>query len=112
MNQGQRLAVQSASSGAAVDSKGYRVAVRQAVGAVNLIAQYSVQTSLTPVSGAALGTEIDARVTGLRADYNLSKTAVAYVGLERWDTGIDYAAALPTTSGDRTLVSVGLRKSF
>ncbi len=77
--------------------KGYRVAAKHSVGAVDLIAQY------TELKVGA--TEVKNTVTGLRADYNLSKTAAAYVGYEDNDNG---AASANT----RKVVSVGLRKSF
>jgi predicted porin len=51
-------------------------------------------------------------VTGLRADYNLSKTAAVYLGYEKYDTGIAYDAKAPASTGERTITSLGLRKSF
>ncbi len=83
-------------------TKGYRLAAKHTMGAIDLAASYTQQTS-----GA---TNIDASVTGLRADYNLSKTAAAYIGYENWDTGTAYANT--ATSGVRKITSVGLRKSF
>ena len=93
---------------AAVATKGYRVGLRQDIGAIALIASYAQQetASATPTPKE--------KVTGLRADYNLSKTAAVYLGYEKYDTGTAYnaAAADPTKTGDRTTVSLGLRKSF
>ncbi len=83
-------------------TKGTRLAIKQDMGTVVLIAQQSTQTS-----GA---NNTKATVTGLRADYNLSKTAAAYVGYENWDTGAAYNNNL--TTGTRKITSVGLRKSF
>jgi len=83
-------------------TKGQRFAIKQDMGTVVLIAQYSTQTS-----GA---TDVKATVSGLRADYNFSKTSAAYVGYENWDTGTTYANSL--TTGTRKIASVGLRKSF
>ncbi len=87
---------------AATKTKGQRFAIKQDMGTVVLIAQYSTQTS-----GA---TDVKATVSGLRADYNFSKTSAAYVGYENWDTGTNYANSL--TTGTRKIASVGLRKSF
>ena len=88
----------------ALSSKGYRVGVRQDIGAIALIASYAEQqtqgASSTPKE----------KITGLRADYNFSKTAATYLAYEKYDTGV--AAAPSTTTGDRTIVSLGLRKSF
>ncbi len=86
------------------DSKGYRVGLRQDIGAIALIASYGQQENKGATSTPK------EKVTGLRADYNLSKTAVAYLGYEKYDTGV--AAAPSLTTGDRTITSVGLRKSF
>jgi len=77
--------------------KGYRVAAKHSIGAVDLIAQY------TELKVGA--TEVKNKVTGLRADYNLSKTAAAYVGYEDNDNGA-------ATANTRKVASVGLRKSF
>ena len=109
-NKGNRLAVFSSTDGSAVDTKGFRVAAKQTMGAIDLIAQYTEQTAASGASGA----DVKAKVTGLRADYNLSKTAAAYVGYEKWDTGMDYTAGATTSlvTGTRTITSVGLRKSF
>ncbi|MEN9886155.1 MAG: hypothetical protein RL758_733 [Pseudomonadota bacterium] len=121
-NDGDRLAPTSATNTAAADSKGYRVALKQNFGAIDLIAQYSQQEALaaTGFSGGPAGTAnttsttavLKAKVTGLRADYNLSKTAALYLGYEKYDTGIAYDAKAPTTTGERTITSLGLRKSF
>ena len=89
---------------AAVATKGYRLGLRQDIGAIALIASYAEQqtASATPTPKE--------KVTGLRADYNLSKTAAVYLGYERYDTGV--AAAPSTTTGTRTTASLGIRKSF
>jgi len=83
-------------------TKGYRAAIKHTMGAVDLMASYMQQTSGT--------SNVKATLTGLRADYNFSKTAAAYVGYENWDTGATYGSTL--TSGTRKIASVGLRKSF
>jgi predicted porin len=119
-NDGDRLAAYSATNKAAVDSKGYRVAVKQNFGAIDLIAQYSQQEALgatgfsTATNGGTTTTyaTLKAKVTGLRADYNLSKTAAVYLGYEKYDTGIAYDAKAPASTGERTITSLGLRKSF
>ena len=72
------------------------------MGATDLMASYTQQKSTT--------SDVKATVTGLRADYNFSKTAAAYVGYENWDTGATYANSL--TTGTRKIASMGLRKSF
>ena len=91
-----------ASAATATPTKGQRLAIKQDMGTVVLIAQQSTQTSTT--------SNTKATVTGLRADYNLSKTAAAYIGYENWDTGTAYADKL--TTGTRKITSIGLRKSF
>lgn len=89
----------------ALATKGSRVGVSHAMGNVVLAAQLSDQET---TSGA---TTTKAKVTGLRADYNFSKTTTAYVGYENWDSG---KAAVSTTAGtgERKITSIGLRKSF
>jgi len=98
VNDGEVLA----STTAALTAKGSRVAVKHTMGAIDLMAQYSQQTN----------NSVKAKATGLRADYNLSKTAAVYVGYENWDTGATYSASTATTTGDRKITSIGLRKSF
>ncbi|MGV0962202.1 MAG: porin [Limnohabitans sp.] len=85
-----------ASTTTATDVKGYRAAIKHSIGAIDLMASY--QEGEGKVSG------LKDKVSGLRADYNLSKTAAAYVGYENWNG---------TAANDtRTLTSIGLRKSF
>jgi len=86
----------------ATETSGYRVAGKQTIGAIDLMAQYTEQKSGT--------TDIKSTVAGLRADYNLSKTAAIYAGYEKWDTGVAYNNSLST--GTRTIGSVGLKKQF
>jgi len=125
MNDGQRLApIGSAgdSPTLTVDSKGKRYAVKQVVGQVDLMATLTTQEALgvtaiaagTPTSAASAYTTavLKAKVLGLRAQYNLSKTAAVYAGYEKYSTGTDYNATALTTTGDRTIASMGLRKSF
>jgi predicted porin len=82
-------------------TKGYRVAVKHTIGAFDLIGQYTTQNSRT----AAQTADVKAKVTGMRADYNLSKTAAVYVGYENHDNGA-------ATANTHKVASMGLRKSF
>jgi len=83
------------SSGAtAADTKGSRVGVKHDMGAVSLLAAYATQKT----AGATTN------VTGLRADYALSKRTAAYAGYERLD--------LKTAGTDRKIMSVGVRHAF
>ena len=84
-------------AGTVADTSGYRVGVRQDIGAIALIAQYTEQKA-----GA---TDVKSKVMGLRADYSLSKTAAVYLGYENYDNGA-------TSANSRKLTAVGLRKSF
>jgi len=97
-NDGETLA----STTSAVPTSGYRAGVKHTMGAIDLMASYTQQKSTT--------SDVKATVTGLRADYNFSKTAAAYVGYENWDTGATYNNSL--TTGTRKIASMGLRKSF
>jgi len=83
----------------AAEASGSRLAVKHTIGAVDLIA--SVQ-SLKLDNGADAGKKY--KTTGLRADYNLSKTAAVYAGYED-------RADIDTTKNLK-LTSFGLRKSF
>jgi len=83
----------------AAEASGSRFAVKHTIGAVDLIA--SVQ-SLKLDNGADSGKKY--KTTGLRADYNLSKTAAVYAGYED-------RADIDTTKNLK-LTSFGLRKSF
>jgi len=96
----------NASTTSLIQNVGSRVAAKQNFGAIDVMLQY---TSLKSTTTAAVSTT--AKVTGVRADYNLSKTAAAYLGYENWDTGTA-AASTDTTSGNRKVTSIGLRKSF
>ncbi len=85
-------------------SEGYRLGISHTMGAVSLLASYGEQktqgASSTPKE----------KVTGLRADYALSKRSAVYAGYEKYDTGV--ASANTATTGDRTIVAVGVRHSF
>jgi predicted porin len=108
-NTGNRLAAKGTNgtwNAAAVDSRGYRYAVKQTIGKFDVMAQYSTQET-TNAAANAKGV-----VKGLRADYNFSKTTAAYAGYESWDTGFAANANSTTGKGDRKIVSIGLRKSF
>lgn len=93
MNDGDRLAANA--DGSAAKSKGSNIAITQNIGAIGLMAGIRTQK---------VGTT-EAKVTGLRADYNLSKTAAVYIGYENYDTGA-------ATANEAKLTSIGLRKSF
>ena len=93
---------QTTAADTAVKTKGNRYAIKHTVGMVDLMASVTNQTSGT--------SDTKAKVTGFRADYNLSKTAALYVGYEKWDTGTAYNAS--ATTGDRTITSAGLKKQF
>ena len=84
-----------------------RVAVKQSLGQLDLMASASRYVTGT-------STETVATVNGLRADYNLSKTAAVYLGYESGDSGTAYVdnTSVRTSSGDRQITSIGLRKSF
>jgi len=72
-----------------------RYALKYSAGKVDLIGQYTQ----VEASGQTQ------KFTGARADYNLSKTAAAYIGYESYDSG-------STAANQLNIVSVGLRKSF
>jgi len=101
-NDGERLA---ASSGAAVATDGFRLAVKQDIGAIALMAQYTEQTGVQAVN-------VKSKVYGARVDYALSKRSAAYAGYESWDTGATYASGAALSTGTRKITSVGLRHSF
>jgi predicted porin len=105
-NSGDRLAAKSSSAGAKVESKGTRLAIKQTIGQFDLIAQQTTQDT----TGASADTK--AKVTGLRADYNLSKTAAAYIGYAKITTGTPYVTTAALASGDLKTVAIGMRKSF
>jgi predicted porin len=113
-NNGDRLASFGATDATAVDTNGYRLGIRHTMGNIDLGASYTRQTANSGGTTSARS-DVTAKVTGLRADYNFSKTAAAYVGYENWDTGAAYseaAVASALTTGTRKIVSIGLRKSF
>ena len=128
MNDGHRLAPLGSAGTATdtVDSKGKRYAIKQVVGAVDLMATLTTQEALgvtsvtnnTAANSAATAAAqyttsvLKAKVLGLRAQYNLSKTSAVYAGYEKYSTGAAYDTTALTTTGDRTIASVGLRKSF
>ncbi len=85
-----------------VDSKGASAGVKFTMGVIDLLAGYNEQKSPTEKE----------KVTGLRADYNLSKTAAVYTGYEKYKATTANVAGVTTNALDRTIYSVGLRKSF
>jgi predicted porin len=82
------------STAAASDTKGSRVGVKHDMGAVSLLASYATQKT----AGATTN------VTGVRADYALSKRTAAYAGYELLD--------LKTAGVDRKIMSLGVRHAF
>ena len=104
MNNGDRLAAGSATvvgAGKAVESKGSNVAITHNIGAIGLMATMRTQEALNDLVGG----KREGKITGLRADYNLSKTAAVYIGYEKYDTGA-------ASANETTATSIGLRKSF
>jgi len=77
-----------------------RGALKYTMGNIDLIGQYTSVESASSSTNSGKAT-----VTGVRVDYNLSKTGAAYLGYEAYDSGA-------TTANQLNLVSVGLRKSF
>jgi predicted porin len=96
-----------ASTSSQTKASGNRLAVKQNMGQYDLTVQY--QAVKATAAGAATGTT--AKVSGLRFDNNLSKTAKVYLGYEYADSG-GAASANSTTAGTRTTTSIGLQKSF
>ena len=86
---------------------GNRLGVKQNFGSMDLLVQYTAIKATA--SGSATGTT--AKVSGLRLDNNLSKTAKVYLGYEYADNG-EAAASTSTSKGTRTTTSIGLQKSF
>jgi predicted porin len=97
-------------TGASLKSEGYRLGVAHTMGAITLRASQAEQkTNL-----------IKETVTGLRADYALSKRSTVYMGYEIWDNKKATTAAASTAmsgfaavnSGDRKIMSLGVRHAF
>jgi len=78
---------------------GWRGGAKYSMGKIDLIAQYN------EVRTTANASETKASATGARIDYNLSKTAAAYLGMEKHDSGA-------TSANQLDMVSIGLRKAF
>ena len=83
-----------------------RWGLKHSIGALDIMPQYTRVKTTTAAGVTTLPT-----VTGLKLDYNMSKTTVAYFGYENFNTG-SALATTGTTSGTRSITSVGLRKSF
>jgi predicted porin len=77
---------------ATIATEGYRVGVAHTMGAVTLLGSHAVQKL----------TASEEKVTGLRADYALSKRTAAYVGYENYDNA----------GVDRKTTSIGVRHAF
>ena len=84
-----------------------RYGVKHTMGAVDMSVVY------TKVMTSALGTSgtINQIATGFNGTYNLSKTSAVYLGYEKYDSGT-VGVTTNTSSGTRTITSLGLRKSF
>jgi predicted porin len=106
-NTGDKLAA-NATNGGAVQSKGTRLAIKQTIGQVDLMAQ---QTTQDVTGDTTAANNVKATITGLRGVYNLSKTAATYIGYEKYDTKLATSTDA-FTGGDRKIVSIGLKKSF
>jgi predicted porin len=110
MNTGDRLAVQSTTSGLAVESKGQRLAIKHTMGKIDLIASQTTQ-EVKGTGNAA--TDVKSTVNGFGADYNFSKTTATYFRYEEWKTGMAATTgATAGATGTRNTASIGLRKSF
>lgn len=83
-----------------------RYAVKYDAGVFAVTGQITTLRSTTSANAVT-----DAKVTGLRADYPLSKTSKVYAGYESWVTGVT-ATTDSLTNGDRKITSIGLQKSF
>jgi len=84
-----------------------RYAAKHTMGAVDLSVVYTkVAVSVNGTTGTTNHT-----ATGFNGTYNLSKTAAAYLGYEKYDSGT-VGVTTNSTSGARTITSLGLRKSF
>ena len=101
-NLGQRLAY-------GLNVKGNIFGVKNTQGNVDLIAQYNSE-----VTTSAANVDTRSTVIGVRADFNLSKTAAIYVGAEKWDTGTaaGVLGATAAVTGVRNIISTGIRKNF
>jgi predicted porin len=84
-----------------------RYAVKHTMGAVDLSVVYTKVASTT----ADTTTTTNEIVSGFNGTYNLSKTSAVYLGYEKYDSGT-VGVTTNTTSGIRTITSLGLRKSF
>jgi predicted porin len=83
-----------------------RWAIKHSIGAFDIMPQYTRVKTTTAAGVTTLPT-----VVGLQVAYNLSKTSAAYFGYENFNTG-SALATTGTTTGTRSITSVGLRKSF
>jgi len=97
---GQSLASSATPNGI----NGMRGGIKYTMGNVDLMAGYTELRSKSAAT-ATIGNETKATVTGLRADYNLSKTAAMYLAVEKNDTGT-------ASNNQMDAVSIGMRKSF
>jgi len=87
-------------------AKGSRLGVKQSMGSIDLIGQYT-----TVKTTSSTGTDQTWKISGFRLDNNLSKTAKVYFGYEYADSGTAVSTS-STSSGTRTTTSIGLQKSF
>jgi len=87
--------------------KASRYGVKHTMGALDIMAGMT-KTVSTAANATTSTTE---NITGFQLVNNLSKTSAIYLAYEKWDTG-STAVASNTTTGVRTITSIGLRKSF
>ncbi len=80
---------------AVATTKGNNVAVKHTMGKIDV---------MVGINNRKNSNAEKQKVTGLRADYNFSKTTATYVGYE------DFKGA--TAAADQKIVSIGIRKSF
>jgi len=88
--------------------KSSRYGVKHSMGPIDLSVAYTKVMTTTVVLAGATVNQI---VTGFNGTYNLSKTSAVYLGYEKYDSGT-VGVTTNTTSGTRTITSLGLRKSF
>ena len=88
-----------------IAGKGYRLAAKHTIGQIDLMASYQeFKINNEFLAAGVTSAQNKDAVTGLRADYNLSKTSAVYIGYESWNTFGD--------KNTRTATSVGIKKAF
>lgn len=89
------------------DTRGLRIGAHHVMGPYRFAASYAAFTQDLTAT-----TEANPKVMGARADYNLSKRSIVYLGYENWKTDRTYAATAATATGNRNITSLGLRHIF